>query len=247
MTLDVIATARRRVRRTISISVAVVAALAVLVYAAGLYVNAGLDGSSPVVAPTVGVPWPAGSADAILPIDVTWTALAGVDLPVSATTGPAQTTGSLARGFAHTRAGAVVAALHLLVRTTAQVGPRVFEPTLTDQVVGADAAAMRLAVELEYRQAAAATGAVYGDPLGPLPAKVAGLRMDSATDARVEVQVLTAVTDAAGTNRYAATSVTVSWSEDDWRLLAPPQGRWDALVRLVTPPGVADYQPLRRR
>ena len=49
---------------------------------------------------------------------------------MSAATGPRQTVGGLARGFAHTQAGAVVAAVHLLVRTTAQVGPAVFDPTL---------------------------------------------------------------------------------------------------------------------
>ena len=106
----------------------------------------------------------------MLPADVRWVRVAGVDLPVSAATGPTQAVGGLARGFAHTPAGAVVAALHLLVRTSPQVGPAVFDPTITAQVVGPDAGGDARQVTADYQQAAAAAGIAYGQPLGDLPA-----------------------------------------------------------------------------
>ena len=120
--------------------------VAALVYPAGLWADARLDGdpTPPAATGTAAAVRPTSTVDSrLLPAEVSWTRLAGVDLPMSPDTGPTQTEGGLARGFAHTPAGAVVAALHLLVRTTPQVGPAVFDPTMTDQVVGCDAAAMR--------------------------------------------------------------------------------------------------------
>ena len=173
--------------------------------------------------------------------------MAGVDLPVSAATGPAQKVGGLARGFAHTQPGAVVAAVHLLVRTTAQVGPVVFEPTLAEQVVGEHAPAMRTAVADSYREAAARTGVVYGQPLGDLPATVAGVRVDGYTDAQATLSVLTSAVDATGFTRYAATRLSLMWTDDDWHLVAPPGGRWDSEVRIVDPAQIAGYPPLAGR
>src|SRR5262245_47638142 len=122
MTVDVIAAARRRTRR-FAVAVLVGAALtAACVYPAGLYVNAHLDDGA-WATPAPATPGPAADEappDAwALPADARWIDVAGVKLPVSSATGPAQTVAGLARGFAHTPAGAVVAALHLLVRTTA--------------------------------------------------------------------------------------------------------------------------------
>src|SRR5689334_20533061 len=143
MTIDVIAAARRRTRRLVIAALVGVVLLAACVYPAGLYVNAHLEDGQPAppvaaVDPSAGL----GFADALLPADVTWTRLAGVALPFSPQTGPVRTVGALAGGFAQSRAGAVVAALHLLVRTAPQVGPAVFEPAIAEQVTGEHAAAM---------------------------------------------------------------------------------------------------------
>src|SRR5690606_21402650 len=185
---------------------------------------------SAAAASSASVP-PAGQApaagDLLPPVGVTWTRLAGVDLPVSAAPGPAQISGDLARGFAPSPAGAVVAALHLLVRTTAQVGPAVFEPTIDEQVTGEHATAMRYVVGDLYRAGAARAGVTYGQPLGDLPADLVGIRLDAYTDTRAEVSVLAAAPDATGVAHYAATPVTVVWADGDWRLLAPPGGAWD--------------------
>ena len=244
MTLDVISTARRRTRRLAVAILAGLGVLAALVYAAGLYVNAHLDEQASTPPATATPPWPATTGGAVLPAGVTWVSVAGVALPTSPATGPAQTSGDLARGFTHTTPGAVVAALHLLVRTTAQVGPRVFEPTIDEQVLGEHTAAMRQRVADEYRQAAARAAITYGEPLGDLPATIVGVRVEENTDTRVTVSVLTSATDTAGVPRYAATPVTVIWAGGDWRLLAPPQGSWDDLVRVVDPATAGGYPPL---
>jgi hypothetical protein len=252
MTVDVIVAARRRTRRRLAVTVLVGAGIiAAAVYPAGLYANSRLDDKTAAVTPaTAAVSWPAGTTTPATPAlapDVTWTRLAGVELPASADTGPHDSVGGLARGFAHTRQGALVAAVHLLVRTTPQVGPQVFAPTLTEQVVGEHAAAMRQAVADAYTQAVTTTGVLYGQPLGDLPATIAGIRTDTYTDNQATLSVLTTAPDASGITRYAATTITLTWTDGDWRLVAPPQGRWDSQVRILDPSAVSGYPPLRAR
>ncbi len=186
MTFDVIAAARRRTRRLVLVVAGTGAVICALVYPLGLYANSRLDDNAPTP-PTATTPAqvsgsPATSAVAVvLPADTTWTTVAGVALPVSATAGPLRRDHGLAAGFAHTPAGAVLAAVHLLVNTTPQVGSAVFEPTLRTQVVGENAAAMRAAVEADYRQLGG--DPVTGGPVGSLPAALAGVRMAAYSDA----------------------------------------------------------------
>jgi hypothetical protein len=141
MTLDVITAAPRRTRRLVLVVAGTAAVICALVYPLGLYANSRLDDNAPTP-PTATTPAqvsgsPAPSAVAVvLPPDTTWTTVAGVALPVSATAGPLHRDHGLAAGFAHTPAGAVLAAVHLLVNTTPQVGSAVFEPTLRTEVVG---------------------------------------------------------------------------------------------------------------
>jgi hypothetical protein len=169
--------------------------------------------------------------------------VAGVALPVSATAGPLRREHGLASGFVHTPAGAVLAAVHLLVNTTPQVGSAVFEPTLRDQVVGADAAAMREAVQADYRRLGG-DAAAGGGPVGSLPAALAGVRIPSFTHAAARVDLLTVAVDATGIARFAATPVDVAWTGADWALVAPPAGRWDGVVAALTPMQAASYPPL---
>ena len=245
MTVDVIVAARRRTRRRVLIVVGVaVGVLVLLVYPAGLYVNSRLEASatdpSPS-APAAVVPWPAGGGVVVYPADLAWTTVAGIALPTSATAGPRQTQDGLAAGFSHTPAGAVLAAVHLLVRTSPQVGPAVFGPPLRDQVVGTDADAMRAVVAEDYRQLAGDTAT---GPVGQLSATLAGAALASYTDQAAQLDLLTAAVDATGTARYAATSIAMAWTGTDWALVAPPQGRWDTSVRPVTAQQATAYPPL---
>ena len=245
MTFDVIAAARRRTRRLVLVVAGTGAVICALVYPLGLYANSRLDDNAPTT-PTATMPAqvsgsPSTSA-VVLPADTTWTAVAGVALPVSATAGPLRRDHGLAAGFAHTPAGALLAAVHLLVNTTPQVGSAVFEPTLHTQVVGENAAAMRAAVEADYRQLGG--DSVTGGPAGSLTAALAGVRMAAYSDAASSIDLLTVAVDASGTARFVATPVDLAWTGSDWALLAPPAGRWDGVVAAVTPAQAAAYPPL---
>jgi hypothetical protein len=246
MTIDVIRAARRRTRRRLLIAAMIPLGIAALIYPAGLWADARIDGdptptSSPAPAPM------ASTVDNSVSAGVSWVRVAGVDLPISPRSGPRQVVGGLARGFAHTQEGAVIAALHLLVRTTAQVGPAVFDPTITAQVVGPDQAAMRTYVAADYLQQATAAGITFGQPLRDLRAQFAAVRIDAYTGAACDLAVLTTIPDGAGTLRYAATTVHMRWTGADWALLAPPDGRWDSQVHLVDPAEAAGFTPLAGR
>lgn len=246
MTFDVIAAARRRTRRLLIVVAGTAVVICALVYPIALYANSRLDDSAPPAetAVTAGLPTAPGSSPAavVLPADTTWTTLAGVALPTSATAGPLRRGHGLAAGFAHTPAGAVLAAVHLLVNTTPQVGSAVFEPTLRDQVVGANQAAMRAAVQADYWTLGGdPTG---GGPVGALPAALAGVRVTAYTDTAARIDLLTVVVDTTGTARFAATPVGLVWTGADWALVAPPAGRWDGVVTAVTPAAAAAYPSL---
>jgi hypothetical protein len=238
MTTDVIQTARRRSRRLLLVTLAATAGVVVAVCAAALAVTGTVTtGPAPTSAPLASESGAVGVV--MLPADVTWTTVAGVALPGSATAGPRHRDGGLAAGFAHTPAGALLAAVHLLVNTTPQVGPAVFAPTLASQVVGEHADAMRAAVQASY-----ATLGGDGGPIGSLTSALAGARLAGYDQTAGTVDLLTVAIDATGTARFAATPVRLVWTGADWALLAPPDGEWDGIVRPVTPAQAATWPPL---
>ncbi|NIL40675.1 hypothetical protein HCB17_05435 [Salinispora arenicola] len=181
------------------------------------------------------------------PTDLTWTTVAGLDLPVSATAGPRDSSAGRARGFAQTPSGAVLAALHLLVRTSPQVGPRIWEPTLREQVVGPDVATYIDAVTQDYAVAQEQLQIPYGDPLSPIYASIAGVRIDSYGPQAASLRLLIEAPDGNGGVARAATVVQVSWTGTDWSLIAPPRGDWSTVRALVGPAVVRSYTPLPGR
>jgi len=256
MTYDVIARARRarlRRRRRIAAALAVLAAAAVTVVVQATQGHRGGTGGSPTgpvpggttvsASPDASGAMPEPGTGAALPEDLAWVPVAGVPLPVSALAGPYDTTGGLARGFAHDRAGAVLAAVHLLVRVSPQVGPAVFEATLRDQVSGPAVPALRAQVTQQYQQLCDQARVACGSPIGVLPAVLRGYRIDVYTDTAVTLRVLTEA-DAPGTAPlYAATVVQLLWIGTDWSLLAPDGGVWNRSITKVAPEGVGAYHP----
>ena len=255
MTFDVVAAARRRMRRLMLVAAGGALAVCALVYPAGLYVNARMaDRAQP--APATTDPTPPGPSPSllpspvavVLPADTAWSTVAGVAVPYSATAGPLLHERGLASGFARSPAGALLAAVHLLVNTTPQVGAAIFVPTLRQQVVGPHAAAMQAAVASDYERIGG--DPTVGGPVGLLPAALAGARLaaftDRAanTDPAARIDLLTVAIDATGTARFAATLIDLVWTGADWALLAPPGGRWDGLVTAVAPSAAATYPPL---
>jgi hypothetical protein len=229
MTYEIITAARRRTRRRLGLAVGAVAAVAVLGWVAGLHLTGKHPGPDPADPPSVDVAAVAG-----LPADIGWVRVAGVDLPVSASAGPADTQRGRARRFARTPDGAVIAALHLLVRTTPYVGPAVFVPTLHEQVAGPDAPTLLAVVTNDYRRLAREVGAPRDAPIGPLPARFTGYAVTTVDVHTIGVDVLTTTPTPDGAV-HAVASVELTWINGDWALVAPPAGRWDSQIGLVSP------------
>ncbi len=257
MTYDVIARARRarrRRRRRLAVALTVLAAMAVAVVFLAIAPNRAGDPSAQTTQAVPAGGAAAASTGAVggqpepgtaasLPGDLVWTQVAGVSLPTSAHAGPRDTAGGLARGFAHTKAGAVLAAVHLLIRVAPQVGPAVFDPTLRAQVVGPAAPALHDQVAHQYQQLCDQAHVAYGPPVGSLSAALRGYRIELYTDTTVTLRVMTE-TDRAGTAPlYAAAVVQLTWTGSDWALVAPDGGVWDRSITKVAVDNVGTYNP----
>ena len=89
----------------------------------------------------------------------------------------------MAWGFADTRDGALLAAVNVAVRTAAQWGPHVYQPTIRDQVTGPDVAALLIADASDYAALRAAASIRSGQPAGRGYAVEAGFRFVASTPA----------------------------------------------------------------
>ena len=113
-----------------------------------------------------------------------WTDFHGIQLPVSAKDGPRHTRGGLAWGFADTPGGALLAAVNIAVRTAAQWGPAIYQPTIRHQVTGPDTAALLAADTSDYAALRAAAHVRPGQPAGRGYAVEAGYRFVAYTPGR---------------------------------------------------------------
>lgn len=246
MTYDVIDRARRTTRRRVAALVAVAVAALVAVGAGMLLTGrqppAGPGGADPTSATTIGT-GAAGPADRVLPTDLTFAEVSGVRLPVSGSAGPRETSGGLARGFSHDQAGAVLAAVHLLVRVAPQVGPAVFDPTLRTQVVGPDADAMRAQVGRDYEDLRSTAGVAYGQPVGRLSAALRGFQVSDYSPQETGLRVLTESAGADGAAVLVGCIVRMRWTGSDWALVAPPGGTFNSVVAVVTPADADGFRP----
>ncbi len=131
-------------------------------------------GEEPSPAPHAGVEAAPGDSGGSLPRPaaeelnaetVVWEDLFGTPVPTSAA-GPHDRIGNRAAGFDQSPAGAVLAAIHISYRAEVSNGPAVFEPTLSEQVVGDDKETWLSNLQEVYA-AERARGAVVG-PSGEL-------------------------------------------------------------------------------
>jgi hypothetical protein len=257
VTYDVLTRAHRAKRRRLVRTVLLIVSAVALIIAGFLMAASSSphdDGSPDRVGPSVpagraapsstasGGRRDAGSA-ATLPGDLTWSQLAGVSMPVSAQAGPRKPGNGLARGFTHDRAGAVLAAVNLVVRVTPQVGPAVFDATLRAQVVGPDATALRDQVEQQYQQLCVTAGVTPGAPVGRLSAALRGYRIDLYSGTTVLMRVMTEADRPGAAPRYAAAVVQLAWTGGDWALVAPAGGVWDQSITEVSAENVGTYNP----
>jgi hypothetical protein len=181
------------------------------------------------------------------PTDLSMVTVAGVDLPVSAQDGPRLRPAGLATGFSQTPAGAVLAAMHLVVCASPQVGPAVWEPTLREQVVGPDAAAFADTVRQDYEETRERLQIPYGEPLGRIYGAIRGVRVDAYSPQAASLRLLIEAPDGNGGIARAAAVVQVSWSGTDWQLIAPPRGSWASVRVLIPPTLVGTFTPVPGR
>jgi len=128
--------------------------------------------------------------------------------------------------------GAVLAAAHISLRLSPQAGPAVFEPTLAEQVIGADQAALRQHLEDDYTTARAQLGVPYGAPAGQLYSTARGYRVSVAGDS-ADVALLIEGPGQSG-SVLIALSLHVRWVNGDWALVAPTGGDWNTAARVTT-------------
>jgi hypothetical protein len=166
--------------------------------------------------------------------DLSWAGFHGIQLPASATAGPRHAGGGLASGFADTPAGALLAAINIGVRTSAQWGPAIFQPTITRQVTGPDQAALLHAEASAYASLRAAAHVRPGQPAGRGYAAEVAWRFDAWTPAVATVDVVSAGPGSNGTTVLAATRIQVLWQRGDWRVLAPPGGNWGSSAAAIS-------------
>ncbi|MEU8088651.1 hypothetical protein AB0B57_34190 [Micromonospora sp. NPDC049101] len=243
MTYDVISRARRTTRRRVTaLSLAAAAVLGAAAVAMVFAADSDRPASS-TLGPVPVRPETTANGQAVLPRDLGWDDVAGVSVPVSQQSGPRVSDEGQARGFAHDPGGAVLAAVHIVVRVNPQVGPVVFEPTLRTQIVGADAAAMRVQVRQAYDELRGQTGVADGQPVGRLNATLLGYRIVNYTEDEVVLRLLTEAPNRSGTSLMVSTEVRVRWTGSDWALLAPAGGTFDQAVTVVLDPYTAMFLP----
>lgn len=165
----------------------------------------------------------------------------GAPVPVSAADGPSRTAGGLASGFTDTPAGAVLAGVNIAVRTSGQLGPDVFAPTIAQQVTGSGEAALLAAAWRQYGQATQqATPARSGGAAGPATSAVTSFLLAAWSPAQAAV-VLT-VSAGSGTQEQLAIPLHLQWLGGDWRLVAPSNGTFT--VSAAAEPVPSGYTPL---
>lgn len=151
-----------------------------------------------------------------------WGDFQGIPLPVSPIDGPHVTTAGLASGYTDTPAGALLAAVNIVVRADAFAGPAVFQPTISHQV----------ADDGEFLQAQRDVYAFLAHSDGASPHRLAsrylGYRWQSYTNAEAIVDVLRG--DPTGTverpTDLHSIRLHLRWSGTDWMLLPPNHDLW---------------------
>ena len=155
-----------------------------------------------------------------------WSEFYGIELPFSVQSGPYDTRGGLAAGFAHSPLGALLAAVNVGVRANAQWGPAIFGPEIRGHVTGPGATALLAGCQAAYTQASQSEGVTGGRPLGDVDVAEEAFRWVAYTPASAVIDLVSAGPGSQGTTVRASTRLQVLWDRTDWVLVAPPGGSW---------------------
>lgn len=150
------------------------------------------------------------------PAGLTWRPMTDempILLPASTRYGPCQTTSATGWGFAHTPAGALVAAANIFMRSSIP-GPTA-EHTIADQVVDGPAKE-RLADEV-----AQSAGDTAARP------RFSAYAITSYTAGAVDLSLALSYPNQ---DDYRIYRISLQWQSGDWRMLAPIDGDWSNAV-----------------
>jgi hypothetical protein len=220
----------------IGAAVAVVAGAAAIGYSQ----NWGKDSGPGTAAPSSSAPADGGLGGDVVTEDpgsdnganaVSWKGLKfehfhGSRVPVSPLYGPKRHSDTQASGFAHNTGGAVMAAVHLGMRASAQAGPDTYGPTVEKQMTG-DTTTYLAELDKSYQEARESSGLPDGEPLR-IYTQVIGYAPPAADPGGDEATVTLLVR---GPNRSGGTimgdfPVTMEWADGDWKMMAPAGGEW---------------------
>jgi hypothetical protein len=180
---------------------------------------------------------------------VRWEDVGGVSLPVSATHGPRVETGGRASGYSRSESGAALAAVQVLMRTSATSGSGVFLPVIATQVTGANVAAFKAATLEEYERLRAQTAVASGAPIPGADARIAGYRIAryGETSGTATVEVVVGSPALSERAPFVSFAVPLQWSYGDWRVVAPARGDWGSVSTVLgsRPAGLLAYDQLR--
>ncbi|MBO2447148.1 hypothetical protein J4573_08625 [Actinomadura barringtoniae] len=122
----------------------------------------------------------------------------------------------------------MLAAIHITARANAVWGPRIFEPTIAQQVTGPDAAALADETRQAYEQQRRSTHTPDGRPLGRAYVTIEGFRWLGYTSDLADLDLVTAGPGDSDATVRAVTRVLLEWRDGDWRVVGPPNGNWAA-------------------
>jgi hypothetical protein len=178
--------------------------------------------------------------------DVSWQEVAGARLPFSRLHGPRNTSRGEAGGYSRSETGAAIAAVHVLMRTSASAGPAIYAPVLATQVTGTNLPALKLATSDEYERLRAQSRVADGAPIpGNGGAQITGYVVHAyeARAGAATIDVVVTSPDLSSTGRYVSFRVLLSWQHEDWRVVAPPNGDWGSIATTLgaAPAGLVSY------
>lgn len=154
------------------------------------------------------------------PTNVRWDLYQRVALPYSGTAGPRTIDGSVARGYAHTPTGALIAAVQIPARELLSPGDS-WRQVVEQQVI--PGAGRDRFIQLRSQVTS------DGTP-DPRLSQVAGFRFVTYTPDLAVIQFASK----SGTGHMQVTTTTMEWSGNDWKLVLQPDGSESPTVQAVS-------------
>jgi len=166
------------------------------------------------------------------PAGTVWTLVKGIALPSSPGQGPSIISGDLARGYAHTATGALLAVVNTTYRVVS-AGDHEWQGMTDANLTGATGVA-------KWRQSRSSisTDSTPGGTSDGGYSQVAGFQFLSYTPSDTVVQLISTTP---GNGVLQTAPYHLVWSDGDWKLMMTDDGRFSASTQQVS--SMADFIP----